>query len=99
MESRVYRCVSEAIAEANQFRPEDAQIPAEVDTILVGEDAVLDSLSMVNLAVALEGAIEREFGEAVGIVGDLLGSADPSAFRTVGLLTEFVAARIPSSAS
>ena len=66
----------------------------ESETVLVGDDGVLDSLGVVNMVVALEGAIEREFGQAVGIVGDVLGAEDPSAFSTVQLLVKFTCERI-----
>lgn len=99
IESRVARCVSEALGEVNSLRAEHEQLADSAETVLVGDDGALDSLGLVNLAVALEGAIERDFGQAVGLVGDLLAAEDSDSFRTVGLLVAFASERVATQAA
>jgi acyl carrier protein len=98
VERRASRCVSEALREANALRSPDEQLSEDEGTVLLGDGGALDSLGVVNLAVALESAIEREFGQSIGVVGELLGATDPAPFRTVGLLTRFVSHRITAEA-
>jgi acyl carrier protein len=98
-EERVAACVRAAIAEVNRLRGPDAQVAGAPHTVLVGEGGALDSLGIVNLVVALENAVERDFGQAFGLVGEILGASDPERFRTVGLLTDFVTETIAARAS
>ena len=93
-ERRLSRCVTEAIREVNTLRAPDDQVAESEETILVGDGGALDSLGLVNLAVALDGLLEREYGQNVGILGEMLSAADPADFRTVGLLKSFVSRRI-----
>lgn len=96
LKSRASLCVVGAIGELNALRSSDAAVSVDEATVLLGETGVLDSLAFVNLAVALDGLVEREFGTTPGLVGELLGHADPSEFGTVELLTHFVVQRIKS---
>lgn len=91
---RVRRCVTEAVAEVNQLREADDQVSATPDAVLFGEGGPLDSLGVVNLAVALEGTVEREFQASAGLVADILSATDAEAFRTVDLLVDFAAVRV-----
>ena len=93
-QSRVAHCVSEALREVNTLRAADEQLIDDPSTVLVGSGGPLDSLGLVNLAVALEGAVERDFGRAIGVAADVLSAEDPSAYRTVGLLIQFVSDRV-----
>ena len=45
------------------------------DTILLGDGACLDSMGFVNFIVAIEDAVEREFGIIINIHEELSGSA------------------------
>ena len=92
---RVRRCVANAIADVNSLRPVDEQVPTGPDTVLAGEGGVLDSLGLVNFAVALETLVEQEFGATPGLVAEILGASDPAPFRTIALMETFVAERLP----
>jgi acyl carrier protein len=93
-ERRISRCVSGAIREVNALRAPDEQIAEDEATVLAGDGGALDSLGLVNLAVALDALVEGEFGQNIGLMGELLSAPDPTSFRTVGLLGNFVSARI-----
>lgn len=75
--------------------------PANIteDTVLVGTDAVLDSLGVVQLIVEVEQRVEATHGVSVTLANDKAMSARNSPFRTVGVLADHViatAAEIPS---
>ena len=57
---------------------------------LFGSDSGVDSLTFVNLVVALEGQIQKKFGKAVVLVDEDNIAAEEHPFRTIGTLTEYV---------
>jgi acyl carrier protein len=64
------------------------------DTVLVGPDAVIDSLGVVSLIVEVEQIVEAEHGTSIILANDKAMSAKNSPFRTVGVLSEHVIATI-----
>jgi acyl carrier protein len=64
------------------------------DTVLVGKDAVLDSLGVVSLIVEVEQRVEGEHGASVTLANDKAMSARNSPFRTVGVLTDHVVSMV-----
>jgi acyl carrier protein len=60
------------------------------DTVLVGKDAVLDSLGVVSLIVEVEQRVEGEHGVSITLANDRAMSQRNSPFRTVGVLTDHV---------
>ena len=57
---------------------------------LIGNDARLDSLGLVNLIVLVEEKIQQRFGVAITLVDERAMSQSKSPFRTLGSLTDFV---------
>ena len=64
------------------------------DTVLVGKDAVLDSLGVVSLIVEVEQRVEGEHNASVTLANDKAMSARNSPFRTVGVLTDHLVAMV-----
>jgi acyl carrier protein len=64
------------------------------DTVLVGKDAVLDSLGVVSLIVEVEQRVESEHGASVTLANDKAMSQRNSPFRTVGVLTDHLVAMV-----
>ncbi|HEY5376710.1 MAG TPA: hypothetical protein VIK01_23675 [Polyangiaceae bacterium] len=64
------------------------------DTVLVGKDAVLDSLGVVSLIVEVEQRVESDHNASVTLANDKAMSARNSPFRTVGVLTDHVVAMV-----
>lgn len=58
------------------------------DTVIVGKDAVLDSLAVVSLIVEVEQALEQKHDVAVTLASDKAMSQKNSPFRTVGVLAD-----------
>lgn len=60
------------------------------DAELYGKGGVLDSLSLVTLVVAVEGALEKEFGMTFVLADDKAFSQRVSPFKSVRTLTDYV---------
>ncbi len=73
--------------------------PITEDTVLVGNDAVLDSLGVVSLIVEVEQRLESEHSISVVLANDKAMSQRNSPFRTVGVLTDHVLAMAHEAAS
>jgi acyl carrier protein len=73
---------------------EDAPGTLGEDTVLVGKDAVLDSLGVVSLIVEVEQRVESEHGASVTLANDKAMSQRNSPFRTVGVLTDHLVAMV-----
>jgi acyl carrier protein len=69
------------------------------ETVLVGADAVLDSLGVVQLIVEVEQRVEAAHGISVTLANDKAMSARNSPFRTVGVLADHVIATAAEGAS
>jgi acyl carrier protein len=67
-------------------------IPAQLDeeTVLVGNNAVLDSLGVVSLIVEVEQRLEIDYNISVTLANDKAMSQRNSPFRTVGVLTDYL---------
>ena len=92
----VSRAVLEAIAEFNAS--EGARVPAQADTVLMGEGGALDSLGLVRLVMAIEQKLEDAFGVPVSLTDEKAMSQRNSPFRSVGALTEYATALLGESA-
>ena len=64
------------------------------ETVLVGKDAVLDSLGVVSLIVEVEQRVEAGHSVSVTLANDKAMSARNSPFRTVDVLTDHLLAMI-----
>lgn len=95
----VYNIVLESLQEV--FVQGDLAPPAAVteDTVLVGAEAVLDSLGVVQLIVEVEQRLEAAHGISVTLANDKAMSARNSPFRTVGVLADHVIATAQEGAS
>lgn len=63
------------------------------DTILFGPGGVLDSLGLVSIIVALEQALEAEYGVLVTLADQRAMSQERSPFRSVEALAAYTAER------
>jgi len=55
----------------------------------------LDSLSMVNLVVSLEGSIKKEFGRSIPLIGADVSETNP--FKTVGTITDYICLQLENN--
>jgi acyl carrier protein len=70
----------------------DETVPPDMseETVIVGNNAVLDSLGVVSLVVEIEGRLEMEHEIAVTLASDRAMSQRSSPFRTVGVLADYI---------
>ena len=90
--SEAYEIVLTSLREV--FAQAGTDVPASMteETVLVGNDAVLDSLGVVQLIVEVEQRVEQAHGISVTLANDKAMSQRNSPFRTVGVLAEHVVA-------
>jgi acyl carrier protein len=90
--SDAYQIVLDSLNEV--FVQAGTPAPAEIteQTVLVGADAVLDSLGVVQLIVEVEQRVEQGHGISVTLANDKAMSQRNSPFRTVGVLADHVVA-------
>lgn len=91
----VHASLQEVFAQAGT--PPLASVTEE--TVLVGNDAVLDSLGVVSLIVEVEQRLESGHNVSVVLANDKAMSQKNSPFRTVGVLTDHVVAMAQEVAS
>lgn len=82
--------VDRVVDQLNSSLAPEQRLEKSPGTVLIGDAAVLDSLGLVNLVVALEQQIEHEFGVYVPLTEnpDLL--EEGGMCSTLGNLTEYV---------
>jgi acyl carrier protein len=89
LREEILQLVYAAIDDVNAQALTDTAIAKRVDTPLLGSDAAIDSLTFVNLIVALEEQIQAAFGRSVVLVDEDSMSLRDQPFRTVGSLAEY----------
>jgi D-alanine--poly(phosphoribitol) ligase subunit 2 len=85
----VYKCIEEL----NHQLPAELKLQSSLDTILIGEGGVLDSLGLITLVVSLEEAMV-EVGIHTALLEEefLVDSEGP--LRTVGSLVDLIISKI-----
>lgn len=82
----IYRSIDDLGEEVQNLK-----IEKKPETALLGRSSVLDSLTLVNLIVAVEQAVEDEFGMPItAIANEKAMSQEYSPLRTIGTLSEFI---------
>ena len=79
-----------ALNEINDELDDDEKIDVSPQTRLFGSDAVLDSLSLVSVIVAVEAAVADASGRDVVLTDDRAMSEEVSPFTDVGTLTAYI---------
>jgi D-alanine--poly(phosphoribitol) ligase subunit 2 len=86
----VVDAVNSAIDDLNEALEPDERLGKSSDVALLGKDARLDSLGLVNLIVLVEEKVLQRFDVAVTLVDERAMSQSKSPFRTLGSLADFV---------
>jgi acyl carrier protein len=82
----VIACLREILEQADETMPADVN----EETVIVGNNAVLDSLGVVSLIVEIEGQLEMNHEISVTLASDRAMSQRSSPFRTVGVLADYM---------
>jgi len=65
-------------------------IPKAESSLLFGPDAAIDSLSLINLVVAIEESLEEQYGTEITLADDRAMSQTVSPFHSFETLTDYV---------
>ncbi len=78
---------------------QELELPSDLTphTQLFGQQGLFDSVGLVGLVVAVEEAIEDQYGLSVTLADQRAMSQERSPFRTVGSLSEYAVKLIESS--
>ena len=95
--SQVASAVLAAIEELNQDLPSGATLEPVPETVLFGRGSRLDSLGLVNLIVAVEGALADELDVEITLADEKAMSQASSPFRTVDTLVDYIVTRLQES--
>ena len=86
----VVDAINSAVDDLNEILGADERLGKSPDEALIGKDAKLDSLGLVNLIVLVEEKIQQKFDVGITLVDERAMSQSKSPFRTLGSLAEFV---------
>jgi D-alanine--poly(phosphoribitol) ligase subunit 2 len=87
---KVTSLVFEALAEHFEQIDSDAPLPTSTDAVLFGADAVLDSLGLVNVVVAVEDKLLGKYGREVWLTDERALMQAESPYRTVESLSRYI---------
>lgn len=86
----VVALVLQSLADLNEERPADDQIPLDVDTELFGPEAILDSLGLVSVIADVEMSVSDAVGHSIALMDDQALSQEESPFVSVRALANYV---------
>jgi len=90
MLNKITMLVFEVIDEINEDATRSDKIIKSLDTVLVGRESSIDSLTLLEIIVGLERKISDELNKHIIIVSDRAFSSFKSPFSTVSNLVYFV---------
>lgn len=93
-QERVTQAIFQAIDAINQGRAPSQRVAKSLDAVLMGAGAILDSMGLVNLIVAVEEEIAEALGVAINIADEQARSQPNSPFRTVRSLADYISALV-----
>jgi len=86
----ILRLVQTAIDNVNAQCDDGVRLEKTPDTDLLGSDQGVNSLTFVNLIVAIENEILNRLGKSVVLVDEDSMALQEQPFRTVGTLADYV---------
>lgn len=86
----IHNCIFNALKSINEERESREKIVINAETCLFGEDAALDSLSLVSVIVDVEAFISSLSGREISLTDDRAMSQAVSPFSNVSTLSNYV---------
>jgi len=91
MENQIKEILFKSVEEINKTLDEDQQLELSTETVLLGKDGNIDSITLVNLIVTIEESIEDELNVEITLADEKALSQKESPFRTIGTLIDYIA--------
>lgn len=82
--------IYEVIDEMNSELEADSQIQKNPDSVIFGQDSVLDSMGLIHFITAVEEKLEEQTGNFISIADEKAMSLQSSPFKTVGTLRDYL---------
>lgn len=79
-----------ALQNLNAELPPNAQVAINKETLLLGENSLLDSLSLVSVIIDVETAVQDELARTVSLTDDRAMSHQPSPYVDVRALLTYI---------
>jgi acyl carrier protein len=90
-EQRALQLIYAAVDEINGQLPPQTRLEKSPGTVLFGDASTLDSLTFINLLVAIEDRVSRAGGPAIGLLDEVSKGDEATPLRTIGTVAAFVA--------
>lgn len=90
MSERIIDIIVSVAEELNEDLEKKIQVEKREAAVLIGQKGVLDSIGLVNLIVAVESAVEDEFGSSLVLADERAMSQKRSPFLTIGALAQYI---------
>ena len=87
---KILAAIFRAVDWMNPELPLDRQLSKAGETRLVGPEAVLDSMQLVSLIIAIEREVEETFGVTLTLADERALSMKKSPFRSVQSLADYI---------
>ena len=82
--------IFESVDEVNKMLPAESHLSKEIKSILVGENGIYDSLSIVNFLVSLEGKLADKYAEEIILIQEETLSNPEGPNRTLESLRDYI---------
>jgi acyl carrier protein len=92
-QERALELIFDAVDEINGQLPPERRLEKSAGTILLGDGAVLDSLSFISLLVAIEQRVGQANASPVNLLDEVAKGEDATALRTLGTVAAYVVER------
>jgi acyl carrier protein len=89
-EEKIEIIILQAVDDFNALFPADHQIGKTHNSVLYGENGVLDSMGLVSIVTDVEQRIEAELGVSLSIVNEDSLTLEECPFRKIGTFIEYV---------
>ena len=90
LQEDILKIIYSSLERLNEERESNDQIPLSLDTSLFGEEAVLDSLTLVSVIVDLETAISDQFKITINLTDEKAMERSPVPFTNVLNLSNYI---------
>jgi acyl carrier protein len=89
--SNIEKVVFACVERLNEQLPAESRIKSDLQTVIVGDGASLDSLSMITLLIDIEDNVAAELGIKIKILEEGLAASEGGfRFATINQLVEWI---------
>ena len=90
MENKIKEIIFKSIEELNENLEKDQKMQLSINTVLLGRDSNIDSITLVNLIVSIEENLEDNLNISVTLADEKALSQKNSPFLTIKTLLDYI---------